>query len=183
MAPLHEKIQHALDESRLLILGAQVLIGVHSRAAFERGCERFSWTSQALLLGALALLLLALALLLWLAAYHRLVAAGQDTEALQQCVTTVLAWALLPCAVSLAIDLGVATARFANPAVSPIAGLTTLLVALWWWYGLAVLRRRQRRARLPASPARRPALDDSRSAAHTPLARKIQHVLTRVCGV
>ncbi len=52
---LHDKIQYVLDESRILILGAQVLVGFHYRAAFERGFQHLPETSQALLLGALGL--------------------------------------------------------------------------------------------------------------------------------
>jgi hypothetical protein len=38
MTPLTHNVQHGFDESRLLIVGAQVLVGFQSRAAFEPGC-------------------------------------------------------------------------------------------------------------------------------------------------
>jgi hypothetical protein len=42
MTPLKHQVQHGLDESRLLIVGAQVLVGFQSRAAFEPGFEGLS---------------------------------------------------------------------------------------------------------------------------------------------
>lgn len=42
MARLKDKVQNALDEARLLILGTQVLLGFQYRAAFERGFDKLS---------------------------------------------------------------------------------------------------------------------------------------------
>jgi hypothetical protein len=178
MTQLQDKIQYVLDESRILILGAQVLVGFHYRAAFEGGFEHLPETSQALLLGALGLLLLALALLIWPAAYHRLVAEGQDTEDLHHFATWVLDRALVPLAVGLAIDLYVATARLTGRAVAGLTGLAILLAALFWWYGLAVLQRPERRLFLSATPPRRSKMGENPHAERTPVERKLQHVLT-----
>src|SRR5207245_9203283 len=37
---LHSKVKNALDAARLLVLGAQVLLGFQYRAFFERGYEK-----------------------------------------------------------------------------------------------------------------------------------------------
>ncbi len=37
MVELKDKIQNALDESRMLVLGSQILLGFQFRAAFEPG--------------------------------------------------------------------------------------------------------------------------------------------------
>jgi hypothetical protein len=177
MTQLQDKIQYVLDESRILILGAQVLVGFHYRAAFERGFQHLPEPSQALLLGALGLLLLALALLICPAAYHRLVAKGEDTEDLHRFATRVLDGALVPFAVSLAIDLYLATVRLTDRAVAGLAGLAILLAALLGWYGLAVLQRPKRRLSRYMSPPRRSEMDEPPEVEHTPLQRKLQHVL------
>src|SRR5258705_13450797 len=96
MARLKDKVQNALDEARLLILGTQVLLGFQYRAVFERGFERLSTRSQYVNLVALCLLLLALALLIWPSAYHRLVVRGEDTEGVHQFTTRVTELALVP---------------------------------------------------------------------------------------
>jgi Family of unknown function (DUF6328) len=178
MTQLQDKIQYVLDESRILILGAQVLVGFHYRAAFERGFQHLPETSQALLLAALGLLLLAFALLIWPAAYHRLVAKGQDTDDLHRFATRVLDGALVPFAVSLAIDLYVATVRLTDHAVAGLAGLAILLAALLGWYGLAVLQRPKRRPSLYVSPPRRSEMDEHPGAEPMSVQRKLQHVLT-----
>jgi Family of unknown function (DUF6328) len=64
MTPLQHKVQHVLDESRLLIVGAQVLLGFQYRAVFALGFERLSRAAQYLNLGALGLMLAAVALLI-----------------------------------------------------------------------------------------------------------------------
>jgi hypothetical protein len=79
MAALKEKVQTGLDETRILVLGAQVLIGFQFRSVFEKGFDSLPEDSRALQIVALGLMLAALALLLWPAAYHRIVEEGRDT--------------------------------------------------------------------------------------------------------
>ncbi len=76
MAALKDKVQNALDESRILILGAQVFIGFQFRSILEAGFATLPVSVQYLRLGTLGGMVLALALLLSPAAYHQLVEAG-----------------------------------------------------------------------------------------------------------
>jgi len=46
MAKLKDKIQNALDEGRMLVLGSQVLLGFQFRSAFEPGFEKLPASSQ-----------------------------------------------------------------------------------------------------------------------------------------
>ena len=62
MAKLKDKIKTALDESRMLILGAQVLIGFNYRSVFESGFEKLPKPAQYLKLVSLAVMLLGAAL-------------------------------------------------------------------------------------------------------------------------
>ena len=39
MAKIKDKVQNALDEARILILGSQVLLGFQFRSVFEKGFE------------------------------------------------------------------------------------------------------------------------------------------------
>ena len=57
MTQLKDKIQNALDESRMLILGAEILLGFEFTAAFQEGFKHLSISSQNLNLGALVLIL------------------------------------------------------------------------------------------------------------------------------
>jgi hypothetical protein len=64
MASLQDKIKVALDESRMLILGSQVLLGFQYRAVMEPGFAKLSLGSQYLKLFALVLMLIVMALLM-----------------------------------------------------------------------------------------------------------------------
>lgn len=103
MAQLKDKVQNALNEGRMLILGSQVLLGFQFRSVFEPGFEKLPEHSQYLKLVGLALLLIAIALLMWPASYHRIVAEGEDTEDVHSFTTGVMDWALLPFALAASV--------------------------------------------------------------------------------
>jgi hypothetical protein len=178
MTPLPHKVQHALDESRLLIIGAQVLLGFQSRAAFEPGFERLSRAAQYLNLGALGLMLAAVALLIAPAAYHRLVEAGEDTDGLHRVTTRVLEVALLPFALGLGLNLFLAAEPVGGRAWGTLAGLAATGVALACWYGPWALHRT--RGRPVKEAPTMPPQELGPAAPHPPTAvhEKIQHVLT-----
>jgi uncharacterized protein DUF6328 len=76
---LSKKIKTALDETRILILGAQILLGFELRAAFSEGFDRLP--SHARHLEALALMLMTVSVALMIAPgpYHRIVERGRDS--------------------------------------------------------------------------------------------------------
>jgi hypothetical protein len=84
------KIQNALDENRMLILGAEILLGFEFTAAFHEGFKHLSIASQNLNLGAWALMLLTVALLISPAVFHQLTEKGQDSVALHRFATHVI---------------------------------------------------------------------------------------------
>src|SRR5919107_40230 len=114
MAKLKDKVKNALDESRMLVLGAQVLVGFQMRSVFEKGFESLPIVSQALKLGGLGLMLLAVGLIIAPSSYHRLVERGEDTHEIHRYTTKMMDWALLPFALGLGIDLYVATQKIAG---------------------------------------------------------------------
>ncbi|HEX8557779.1 MAG TPA: DUF6328 family protein, partial [Pyrinomonadaceae bacterium] len=104
MAKIKDKVENALNEARMLVLGTQVLVGFQFRAVFEKGFDSLPLTSQALNLCGLGLLLLALGLIISPAAYHRLVERGEDTDEIHRYTSKLMAWALLPFCFGLGID-------------------------------------------------------------------------------
>ena len=78
MTKLKDKIKNALDESRMLILGAQILLGFQYRAVLVKQFEFLPLYSQYLQLVALVILLGAIALIMAPGAYHRIVYKGDD---------------------------------------------------------------------------------------------------------
>jgi hypothetical protein len=139
---LSDKVKVALEETRILILGAQILLGFGFRGVFS---ERFDqlpeyarWADGV----GLGLLVCAVGLLIAPGPYHRIVEAGQDSGRLHRFATVIADLALLPFALALGIGLFVGTEGiFDDSAVSIAAGVIGAGLALTLWYGLPQLRK------------------------------------------
>src|SRR5438552_2671062 len=105
MAELKDKVQNALDEARMLILGSQVLLGFQLGAAFEPGFEKLPHHAQYMNFGGLVLMVIAVALLMWPGAFHQIVEEGEDTSRMHRFTSSVMQIALLPFALGLGIDM------------------------------------------------------------------------------
>ena len=144
MAALKDKIKTALDESRMLILGAQVFLGFQFRAVFEPAFERLPRSSQYLKLAGLATILVAIALLMSPGSYHRIVRRGSDALDVHRFTNGVMDVALVPFILTLGIDLYVITGRFLGTAAGIAEGAITATVAFLFWYGFGFLSKRRR---------------------------------------
>jgi Family of unknown function (DUF6328) len=146
MAKLTKKVQQALGENHILILGAHVLVGFQFRAMFEVGFDRLAPAARYLLLGGLLLMVGALALLLLPVSYHWIVKQGHTTSHFHTFTTTVIERALLPFAIGLGINLGIATTTVAGAIIGWVVGLVVTLLALFFWYVLEAIARTRRGA-------------------------------------
>jgi DMSO reductase anchor subunit len=162
MTKLKNKVGNALMEGRMLVLGAQVLLGFQFRSVFEQGYEKLPLVSQVLKLGGLGLLTVAVGLLIAPAAYHRIVERGEDTEELHRFTTRMMDWALLPFALGLGIDLYVAAGQVAGRKAGVVAGALGLIAALFFWYFLGFYTKRARAER-PARARRAGGIMDAES--------------------
>ena len=70
---LERQLKIALDESRLLILGAQVLFGFQFNGIFQEQFKELSSSSRVLVCAGLPLIMIAIALLIAPSMEHRLV--------------------------------------------------------------------------------------------------------------
>ncbi|HTD77721.1 MAG TPA: DUF6328 family protein [Chloroflexota bacterium] len=136
MAKLEDKAENALNETRMLILGAQVLIGFNFQSAFQPGFERLTGDAQVLKLLGLALMLVAVALLIAPCAFHQIVERGNDSQRLIGFTGRIASFALLPFAFGLGIGLYLAAAIALGPQFALPVGLFGLIFALFFWYGL-----------------------------------------------
>jgi uncharacterized protein DUF6328 len=139
---LPQKLKTALDETRMLILGAQILFGFQLRGAFSDGYDRLPGHWRLLDGLALGLLLCTVALLIAPGPYHRIAEGGDDSGRLHAVVTGIAEAALLPFALALGIDLFLTSERIVGVTGAVIAGTATSLVALGFWYGLPRAKRR-----------------------------------------
>jgi hypothetical protein len=166
---LERKVKHALDETRILVLGAQVLLGFEFRGSLERGFDELPRGWQHVKLVGLVLLLVTTALLMAPASYHRLVENGQDTRGVHRFTTSVTGIALLPFALALGIEVAIPVYRVAGTWGAVSAAAIAALVALGLWYGLELVVHRPRSGRGGE-------MEDKEEP--TPLKDRIDHVLT-----
>ena len=143
MTKITEKIQTALDEGRILILGVQILVGLQYRSVFEPGYDRLPGSSQYLTLDGLGLILIAFGLFMSPVSYHRIVEHGTDHKDLHRFVLEVMKLALLPFALSLGITLYVAAQKVSGAASGVVIGALTAMTAVALWYGLGVFHDRR----------------------------------------
>jgi hypothetical protein len=170
---LSEKVKVALEETRILILGAQILLGFGVRGVFDDRFDQLSAYARYADGVGLGLLVCAIGLLIAPGPYHRIVEGGQDSGRLHRFATVIADLALLPFALALGLGLFVAIeAIFDDSAVSIAAGMTGAGLALALWYGLPRLRKRF------VGEREQMITRQSNERADTPLHAKIEQLLT-----
>jgi len=170
---LSKKIKIGLDETRTLILGAQILLGFQFRSAFQDGFDTLPALSRGLDGVALGLMLLAVGLLIAPDPYHRIVEDGNDSGRFHRIVTIFADLALLPFALGLGLDVAVTGERMFGAAGAIAAGAGTAVLALCFWYAVPRLRRRVAGAKQRAKTMRE---RDQRQ--KTPVTQKIEQMMT-----
>jgi len=182
MAKLNNKVTHVLDESRMLVLGAQVVLGFQFRSFLEPGFENLPLPTQLIKLLGLGLLLVAVGLLISPSSYHRIVERGEDTHEIHRYASKVMTWAMLPFALGIGVDLFVAAEKvFGSRWWGAAAGLLSTLVACAFWYGLEFYRRRERAEEVAEEKGRsdeEERKEKEEGGGMTKLSDKIRHVLT-----
>ena len=129
-ANLEKKIQDALNESRILVLGVQVLLSFQYTSVLENAFVKLPFVSQALELITLALLLLTFGLLVSPAPYHLLVWRCEDSEDVQAFVSTIVKFALLPFALALAIDVYISVEPVTGQLIAALIGSAIFMAAM-----------------------------------------------------
>jgi hypothetical protein len=162
---LAEKTKTALDESRMLMLGAQVLLGFQLQAPFQNAFETLTIHEKVVEIGVLCIMVLVIGLLVAPSARHRIVEEGEATPAINRFITTMAFVTLLPFSIALALDLFIAGTRSAGLWLGILFGLATFGIALGFWYGPLVMRHHER-GTMPDSNGK------------TSTAAKINYVLT-----
>src|SRR5690349_19618274 len=120
---LSEKVKIALDETRTLILGAQILFGFQFRATFQESFSALPPAAQTESGAALGLMLVAIGLLIAPSAQHRIVERGESTGRARILAGRFAEWALLPFAAGLGLDLSLVVGRMAGAWPGVAAGI------------------------------------------------------------
>jgi hypothetical protein len=170
---LQKKVKTALDETRMLILGGEILLGFGLRGVFADGFDQLPSHARYLDAAGLGLMVIVIGLLILPEPYHRIVEGGSDSGAFHGLVTDVADLALVPFALALGIDLYLAAERVLGTTAASAAGTVGAGLALALWYGLPRTRRQTKgegeRAMANRQRHERP---------ETPLHTKIDQLLT-----
>jgi hypothetical protein len=177
MTKLSDKIKTALDESRMLILGIQILLGFQFRAFFERGFKALPPVSRYLHLAALTLLLIATVLIMWPSSYHRIVRGGSDATDVHDFTTMVMDIALFPVTVGLGLDFYILTSKTVGAQGGIVFAVLITVLALFFWYGLGAISRVRRWDRDVKSYGRTEGRNEMQK---TGIHEKVEQVLTEV---
>src|SRR5437868_8972315 len=134
---LSKKVKIALEETRILILGAQILLGFGFRGVFDDRFDQLPEYARYADGVGLGLLVCTIGLLIAPGPYHRIGEGGQDSGRLHRYATVIADLALLPFALALGLGLFVGSVGiFDDSAVSIATGTMGAALALALWYGL-----------------------------------------------
>jgi len=137
-----ERVKTGLGEVRSLVLGAQILLGFQYRAIFEPAFATLPAEARLLQVAAMVFLVMSIACMIAPAPFHRIVAASHATVAVERYTARMALFALVPFALALAADVGVALSRqFGLPEACAL-GAAVALAALLCWFGPALASRR-----------------------------------------
>ena len=142
---VESRLKTALDESRLLILGAQVLFGFQFEAVFQ---ERFPDVSDAArhMHGVgLVLMLISISLLIAPSLFHQIIFAGDSRVGAITTATRLAGISLLPLTVGLGISVFVALEHLFGRSFAVAAGSSFTAIGLALLYGLGFALRRDRK--------------------------------------
>jgi hypothetical protein len=172
--PLHDRVKTALDETRTLILGAQILLGFQYQGVFRERFEALPPHARAMDGWALGLMLLTVGLLIAPSAFHRIAEGGESTGRTHRWTGRCAAAALSPFAAALGLDLAIAMERLLGSVWGGLSmGLCIALVTLATWYGMGeVMKQRM------GAPERRKAETERGAREAAPLHARIEQMLT-----
>jgi Family of unknown function (DUF6328) len=146
MVPIEARLKDLLNETRLAMLGAQILLGLQYRAAFSARFTRLPAAFQALDCVALLLILITVNLLLATPAFHQIAERAHATSRILGRASGALQIALLPLSVALAIDVSLGLVLHAGLLCAALVSGVFVIGAWIVWFALP-LRGSARRGR------------------------------------
>jgi len=150
--PIDQKIRHVLTEARMVLPGAQALLGFQLAVTLMEAFGELPREAQLLHLADILLTTLAVILLVAPAAYHRIAEQGEETQHFHRVASRFVLAAMVPLAIAISGDLGVVTYRLLeSTAVAALFASASLVLFTGAWFGFALGgRAMRRRARVPA---------------------------------
>lgn len=163
---LADRTKTALDESRMLMLGAQILLGFQFQAPFQDGFSTASNSEKMLELAVLGLIIVVVGLLIAPSAHHRIAENGEASAHFIGFLTRLSVATLPAFALAIGLDLGLAGTRIGGLAAGIASAMLGTALPLAIWFGPLLLHRPSEDETMPTSDKK------------TPLDAKIDYVLT-----
>jgi hypothetical protein len=133
---LSEKVKTGLAETRLLILGAQVLLGFKFSGVFQDAFTELSPRARLLDCAGQVLMAVTIGLLIAPSMQHLIVEDGQDTLRIHRATGWFAGIALLPFGISLGLGLYIVFDHLYGRGAALYVGVLFCLLAVLFWYGL-----------------------------------------------
>jgi Family of unknown function (DUF6328) len=163
---IERRLKTALDESRLLILGAQVLFGFQFEAVFQELFSSLPQSSRYIHCAGLVMLLISIGLLIAPSLLHQIIFAGESRPGAITAATVLAGASLLPLTIGLGATAFVVFERIFGRGFGVAACACFTATSLALLYGLGFSLRRNRRQTM------------SKTEGPTPLKLKIEQMLT-----
>ena len=145
--PLAERIKFVLTEARVVLPGAQALLGFQFAATLTEAFDKLAPPSRTVHLISLILVALAIIFLMSPAAYHRIVEGGEDSEGLHKFASAMVLSAMAVLAAGVCGDLFVVALKvFGNANSAATMSALTLLSFYAFWFGYMLVIRGSRAA-------------------------------------
>ena len=141
----------ALDEGRLLILGAQVVFGCQFQMVFHEGFQDAPRESQAVQGIGLLALMLAVAILITPSMTHQIAYRGEDRRGALRVASTCAGLAGVPMTLGLGATTFVVFESLFNRNMGVVAGITFAAVAFSFLYALGLVLRIGHTGQMPPS--------------------------------
>ena len=146
---LHEKIAQLLTEARVILPGAQALLGFQFVVMLTQAFDQLPLHAKVVHVVALLSLVLAILLLICPAAIHRLAFEGHDDAQLLIMGSALVTTALLPLAASISCDIWVGLYKLTlSERIATAGGIVAAAMLLTWWFAIPwAVRAKMRRPR------------------------------------
>ncbi|MCA1582002.1 MAG: DUF6328 family protein [Acidobacteria bacterium] len=145
---IEERIKNVLTETRVVLPGAQALLGFQFVAVLKEAFEKLPESAKRVHLAGLTAVGIATVFLMAPAAWHRIVEEGRDTERVETVATRFLLAALVFLGIGLSLDLYVVcVSALRSPALGVLASASALVFVFGLWFGYTLFRRARDRGR------------------------------------
>ncbi|MGH6993998.1 MAG: DUF6328 family protein, partial [Caulobacteraceae bacterium] len=136
-----ERVKLGLSEIRILILGAEILLGFQYEAVFQHGFSLLAFPLRAIEAAGLLILVLVVVLMIAPGPFHRISEGGAGTERQNRFTDAMMVLSLAPFALAIGLDIVVAVSSVLGLAAAALLGASLFLLSLVVWFGIALMSR------------------------------------------